>query len=60
MIPWLYTVYEVFTEAFPGVLGNKGTCMLISFQEEGNTGEYFKGTKLVFGNREHENFENYF
>ena len=51
--------YEVFSELFQRVLGNKGKC-LFHFKEHGNTGKYFKGTKLVLGKGEHEYVENYF
>ena len=32
------------SEAFPGILRNKGTCSFI-FREQGNIGKYFKGTR---------------
>ena len=48
-------------EAFPGVLGNKGAYPFIL----GNKGTLAivsgnKETKLISGNKEHENFENHF
>ena len=46
-------------EAFPGVWGNKGTCPFI-FREQGNICKYFKGTKLIWGNKEYGNFDNHF
>ena len=36
--------YEVFSEAFPGVSGNKGSCSF-PFREHWNFGKYFKGTR---------------
>ena len=51
MIRGLCTMYEVFIGAFPRVWWNKGTCSFI-FREQGNICKYFKGTKLILGNKE--------
>ena len=37
-------IAKIYDEAFPGVLGNKGTCPF-SFREQVHIGKYFKGRK---------------
>ena len=56
-------MYENFSEAFPGVLGNKGTYSY-PFKDQGNIGKYFKGTGnmeiLKITSREQGNMADYF
>ena len=40
----LHCWHMPYSEAWPGVMGNKGTC-LFNFREQGNIGKYFKGTE---------------